>query len=273
MYKKYVIKPRSGWIPVNLRELWEFRDLFFILSQREVKLRYKQTILGIAWVLLQPLLTAILFALIFGRVAKMPSDGDPYVLFAFAGLLPWIMFSQGLQRASNSLIQESKLISKVYFPRVLLPSACCAAVIIDFLVSLSALAVLLVYYQVPLTLNLLFLPLLLLCTLLCTIGISLWFSAFNVYYRDFMYALPFFIQLWMYASPVVYSGSMISEKWGLLYSLNPLVGIIEAFRWSLLGRDTFPFASFTISLGISFGMLFMGMIVFRRIERYFADVI
>lgn len=267
------IQHTSGWSALNFREMWEFRDLFLILASRDVKLRYKQTALGVIWVILQPLLASLIFAVIFGRLANLPSDGMPYILFVYAGMLPWNLFSASLQRAGNSLISDSRLITKVYFPRLIIPIASSAAVLVDFCVAFIVMAGLLIFYRVPPSLNMLMLPVLVLITLLVSVGVSLWLSALNVYYRDFMYALPFAIQVWMYASPLVYSGSIIPDRWKPIYGLNPMSGIIDAFRWSLLGAGAFP--SLTLGLAVVIGCIFFigGAFVFRRVERSFADVV
>lgn len=253
--------------------LWRYRDLLYILAMRDVKLRYKQTALGIIWVVLQPLVAALIFAIIFGRFANLPSSGVPYLPFVFAGMLPWNLFSGALQRAGNSLISDSRLISKVYFPRMAIPVASSAAVLIDFAVALAVMFGLLLFYGIPLTANLLALPLLLLLTLLISVGVSLFLSALNVYYRDFMYALPFVVQVWMYATPVVYSIDLIPEALRGIYALNPLVGVIDGFRWALLGLGDFPLMSLFLSLVIGMILFIGGAFVFQRVERNFADVI
>jgi lipopolysaccharide transport system permease protein len=268
-----VIQRSLGWASVNLGELWAYRDLLLILAGRDVKLRYKQTALGIIWVILQPVVAALIFTVIFGRFARLPSDGMPYLLFAFCGLLPWNYFSGALQRAGNSLISDSKLISKVYFPRLLVPLASSVAVLIDFAVMLVVLVILMLFYQVAPTWRLFSLPFFLLLTTLAATGISLWFSALNVQYRDFMYALPFMIQAWMYASPIVYPMSIVPTPWRLLYSLNPAVGFIEGFRWALLGRSALSLEIVAITTIISLLAFFSGALFFRRVERRFADVI
>jgi lipopolysaccharide transport system permease protein len=269
------IQPESSWFPLDFRELWAFRDLFVILAMRDVKLRYKQTILGVVWVILQPLVASLIFAIIFGRIASLPSDGKPYLLFVYAGMLPWNIFAGSLQRAGNSLISDAKLITKVYFPRLIIPIASSAAVLIDFAVAFVVMLVLLVIYheQAPLTWNFLALPFLLLIVLLVSIGVSLFLSALNVYYRDFMYALPFVVQVWMYASPLVYSVAMIPDRWRVIYALNPMTGIIDGFRWALLGTGAFPWLS--MSLSILIGCLFFlgGAYTFQRVESRFADVV
>src|SRR5579859_484422 len=233
-----VIQPARGWHLMAWRELWSYRDLLWLLAGRDVKLRYKQTALGLIWVVLQPLVAALIFAVIFGHFGKLPSDGSPYVLFVFAGLMPWNYFAGALQRAGNSLVVDSNLIRRVYFPREILPLASTAAMLIDFAVTLAVFFALMLIYQVPLTWRLLALPAFLLLNTIMALGASLWLSALNVQYRDFMYALPFLLQVWMYASPVVYATSIIPKAWQGLFSLNPAVGFIEGFRWSLLGTGT-----------------------------------
>lgn len=267
------IEPARGWAELNFRELWAYRDLLLILALRDVKLRYKQTALGIIWVVLQPLVAALIFAVIFGRFANLPSSGVPYVLFVFAGLLPWNLFSGALQRAGNSLVGDARLISKVYFPRMVIPVASSAAVLVDFAVSLVVMLALLLLYGWGLTWNLLPLPALLLVALLIAVGVSLFISALNVYYRDFMYALPFLIQVWMYASPVVYSADLIPTPLKPFYAINPLVGLIDGFRWALLGTGAFPALTLGISTAVGLLLFFAGSLVFQRVERNFADVV
>jgi lipopolysaccharide transport system permease protein len=267
------IKPSKGWSSLNLKELWSYRDLFWILALRDVKLRYKQTALGITWVLLQPILTSGIFALIFGLLAKLPSGDSPYLLFAFAGTLPWTLFSQSLSRAGGSLVSSKDMISKVYFPRMILPIASTLSVMVDFLVGLASMGVLFLIYKVPLTWRLSVIPGLVVVNLLIAVGVSFWVSAFSVYYRDFIYVLPFVTQAWMYASPVAYSSEIVPQSWANIYALNPMVGIIDGFRWALLGQGEFSWISIGISLGVGVIMFFGGAFVFRRVERSFADVV
>ena len=269
-----VIRPTRGWAALNMGDLWRYRDLLLILAGRDVKLRYKQTLLGVTWVILQPLLTALIFTVIFGNFAKMPSDGMPYMLFTFAGLLPWNLFAQSLQRAGNSLVGSTAMITKVYFPRMSIPVASTGAVLIDFGVSLAVCVVLMVVYQVAPTWRLLTLPFFLILTLVTAVGVSLWLSALSVYYRDFMYAIPFVIQAWMYASPVAYAASIVPERWRLLYSLNPAMGFIEGFRWALLGGES-PLTVQMVAISTLGALVAFvsGAFIFRRIERGFADVI
>ena len=269
-----VIRPTRGWAALNMGDLWRYRDLLLILAGRDVKLRYKQTLLGVTWVILQPLLTALIFTVIFGNFAKMPSDGQPYMLFTFAGLLSWNLFSQSLQRAGNSLVDSAAMISKVYFPRMSIPVASTGAVLVDFGVSLAVFVVLMVVYQVAPTWRLLTLPFFLMLTLVTAVGVSLWLSALSVYYRDFMYAIPFIIMAWMYASPVAYAASIVPERWRLLYSLNPALGFIEGFRWALLGGES-PLTVQMVAISTLGALVAFvsGAFIFRRIERGFADVI
>ncbi len=265
-----VIEPKGG--AVEWLELWRFRDLFLILAERDIRLRYRQTALGVVWVVLQPLAASLIFAAIFGLFAKLPSDGTPYLLFVFAAMLAWNLFSGGVQRAGNSLITDARLITKIYFPRAIIPVASVTAVLLDLAVASVVMLVLMLLYGTSLTWSIVALPVLIVITLAITLGMSLLFSALSVYYRDFSYALPFILQVWMYASPVVYSSSLVPERWRLLYGLNPLVGVIDGFRWALLGGPV-PIASLIESAVISSLMLVVGAAVFKRVERSFADVI
>ena len=271
------IRPTKGWVALNLGELWQYRDLLWILVERDIKVIYKQTALGIIWVALQPLIAAIILAVIFGRVAKLPSDGAPYLLFVFCGLTAWNYFSHATQRSSNSLVRNAQLVSKVYFPRMLIPISHIFAALVDFTVMLVMLFIFMLVYRVPLTPRLAAIPFFLLLTATTSTGVALWFSALSVKYRDCNYALPFFLQIWMYASPVVYPtsmvSSMVSPKWQALFELNPVVGIIEGFRWAVLGRSTLNSTLICITVAVSLLVLFSGAFFFRRVERTFADVI
>jgi lipopolysaccharide transport system permease protein len=247
--------------------------LLGILAGRDVKLRYKQTAVGVIWVVLQPLVAAVIFAVIFGYFAQLPGDGRPYLLFAFSGLLPWNYFAGILQRAGDSLIRDGALITKVYFPRLLLPLASTTAVLVDLAVALAVLGVLMAIYQVSPTWRVLTLPVFLLLTTLTATGVSLWLSALNVQYRDFVYALPFLIQVWMYASPVAYATSLVPERWRWLYSLNPAVGFIEGFRWALLGRSALTPGMVAVATLVAVIAFVTGVFFFRQVERRFADVV
>lgn len=257
----------------SFKELLEFSDLLFILTIRDIKLRYKQTALGVVWVVLQPLLTSIIFAVFFGRFANLPSEGVPYIIFSFSGLISWNFFSQAIQKASNSVVHESRLISKVYFPRIFLPTSCCLAPMVDFLVNMVVMFILLILYQVPFTANLILLPFFIFFLLFFSIGISLVFSSIYVHLRDIQLIIPFMLQVWMFTSPLAYSLDIIPQELSFFYSLNPLVGIISAFRWCFLGELNFPFLSFSISLAFSLIAFLGGLLMFRRMERNFVDVI
>ena len=266
------IRPPRGWAMVNLGEVWAYRDVLFTLAWRDIKLRYKQTALGVAWVILQPLAAGLIFAVIFGHFARLPSDGIPYLLFVFAGLIAWQLFAGMLQRAGGSLVNESRLITKVYFPRVLVPAASAAAVLVDFTVSFAVMLGLLGVYHVWPGWPILLLPALALLVVALGAGLSLWLAALNVKYRDFMYATPFLIQIWMYATPVVYAASLVPEKWRGWFALNPLVGVVEGFRYALLGRSAGGTGTAVlISVVAALMALLSGALVFRRMERGFAD--
>lgn len=265
------IRARRGWTALGAAELWEYRDVLLMLALRDVKLRYRQTALGVAWVVLQPLVAGTIFALIFGHFAKLPSAGRPYLPFVFAGLLGWNLFAGILQRAGNSLVAEARLISKVYFPRLLIPCASAVSALVDFLVSLSVMVVILAWNGLWPGWWLTLFPVALAVTLVLAIGTSLWVSALNVRYRDFMYALPFLIQVWMYASPVVYGLELVPERWRAAFALNPLVGILGAFRAALLGGDGSVFVPLAFASGLAALVLITGAFFFRQMEKGFAD--
>lgn len=268
-----VIRPRSGWAAINLSELWAYRDLLFILIGRDVKLRYKQTALGVIWVVLQPLIAALIFTVVFGRYAKMPSDGLPYLLFVFTGLVVWNFFSGAIQRASNSLVTNTQLVTKVYFPRLLIPLAHTLSVLIDCAVMLVVLAVLMGFHRFAPPWQVVTLPLFLLLACLCATGVSLWLSALSVKYRDFVYVVPFLLQVWMFASPVVYATSMFPADKVAWFSLNPAVGFVEGTRWAILGSATVQGVALCASVGVSLVFFVTGAVFFRRVERRFADII
>ena len=267
-----VIEPSKGWIPLNLRDLWQYRDLFYILTMRDIKVRYKQTALGAVWAIIQPLFTMLIFTLFFGRLAGMPSDGIPYPLFAYAGLLPWTFFSNAVTNSGNSLIGNSNLITKIYFPRMIIPAASVASGLLDFLIAFGLLVVLMFYYGVGLSINILILPVLIVLTGLLAIGIGMWMSALNVKFRDIRYALPFLIQLGMFATPIIYPSSLVPEKWRWLIALNPLSGQIEAYRSAFFGKP-FDWLALSISAVLTLAILFYAAYTFRRMEKSFADVI
>jgi len=266
-----VIEPTTGWSAINFRELWTYRDLLRILAGRDVKLRYKQTGLGITWVILQPLVAALIFTVMFGRFARLPSDGHPYIVFAFSGIIAWNYFAAVLQRAGNSLITDARLITKVYFPRLAIPLASTFSAMIDLSVSLAVMTVLMVIYGVSPTWRLLLLPVFIILTAVTATGVSLWLSALNVRYRDFVHAMPFMLQVWMLASPVAYATSIVPEKWRVLYGLNPAVAFVEGFRWSILGSSSITPQMVMITSAVALVVFVGGAFFFRRVERGFAD--
>ena len=267
------IEPTSGWSALNLRELWTYRDLLMILAGRDVKLRYKQTGLGIAWVVLQPLIAAAIFAVMFGRFARLPSDGHPYLVFVFCGVVVWGYFAAVLQRAGNSLITDQRLITKVYFPRLAIPLASTFSALIDLLVALVVLAVLMIAYGIMPTWRLAALPFFVSLAAVTATGVSLWLSALNVRYRDFVHAMPFLLQVWMFASPVAYATTIVPEKYRLLYSLNPAVAFIEGVRWSVLGTSSIRGEMVVLTAVVATLVFVAGAFFFRRVERGFADTV
>ena len=267
------IKPSHGWGLPSLRELAEYWELLYFLVWRDVKVRYKQTFIGVAWAILQPLMTMMIFTVIFGNFAKLPSDGLPYPIFAFTALLPWNYFSQAISRSGLSLVGDSSLIRKVYFPRLIIPLASVAAPLVDFFVSFLVLLIMMAWFGIAPSWGLLFLPLFLLLALMTALAVGLWLSPLNVRYRDVGHTIPFLLQFWMYASPVAYSISLIPEKWRLLYSLNPMAGVIEGFRWALLGKESPAFAVMALSAVMVAALLLGGIVFFKRTERTFADII
>ena len=268
------IVPTSGWQAINLPELWQFRDLLTTLAQRDVKLRYRQTSLGVLWVILQPLLAAGIFSFVFGKVAKLPApNGIPYLVFSYAGLLAWNAFSSTLTKTSSCLLQNSNLVSKVYFPRLALPLSTVFSTLIDFGVAFVVMIVLMLVNHVVPTLGILLLPVWLLLIVLLALGVGLYASALMVSYRDIQYVLPVVTQFLLYASPVAYSASLVPAKYRLIFEINPLTGLLEAFRWSLLGVGNFPLAAVTYSAIITVVVLVAGAFSFKSMERKFADVI
>jgi len=269
-----VIEPSRGWTSLKLGELWEYRELLYFLAWRDIKIRYKQTALGLAWAVLQPLITMLIFALFFGKLAKMPSDHIPYPLFAFAALVPWTFFANGLTQASNSLVGSANLIKKVYFPRLVVPISVVLAGLPDFLLSFIVLLGLMLYYGIfPQLSVILWLPLLLLLACATALGVGLWLSALNVKYRDVRYIVGFLTQIWMFATPVVYPASLLGGKWRLIFSINPMVGVVEGFRWALLKTDTAPGPSILVSAATAVVILITGTFYFRRMEKTFADIV
>ena len=269
------IKPSKGLAALNLRDLWLYRELIYFMIWREVKVRYKQTMLGAAWAIIQPVMTMIVFTFLFGRIAKLPTDGNiPYPIFSYTALLPCGLFVAALNQASRSLTSNQNMVSKIYFPRLVLPLASILSGLVDFVIAFVILIGLMFYYHVTPSINVLWaLPLFLLLTIVTALGVALWLSAINVQYRDVNYALPFMTQFWLFATPVAYSSSLISQKWQLVYSLNPMAGVVNGFRWALLGVGNGPDARLWVSVCISLLVLISGLYYFRNMEKTFADTI
>jgi len=269
-----VYEPSHGWTSINLGEVWEYRELLLFLTWRDIMVRYKQAALGVAWAILQPLLTMVIFSVIFGQLAKLPSDGIPYPVFSYVALLPWNFFAGSLTRAGVSLVASSNLITKVYFPRLIIPMSAVVAGLVDFAIAFVILLGLMLFYGIVPTWNVLWLPLFLLLTLLTSLAVSLWLSALNVQYRDVQYAIPFLVQAWMYASPVAYSAGLIPSSgiWRIIYGLNPMAGVIQGFRWALLGGNP-PDILMAVSTAMVLVLLLTGLIYFKNMEKIFADVV
>lgn len=266
------IRPSRTWVALNLRDLWAYRELLYFLTWRDVKVRYKQTVLGAAWAVIQPLGTMLIFTLFFGKLAGMPSGGVPYPLFAYAGLLPWTFFSNAVTNSGNSLVGSSNLITKVYFPRMVIPGAAVGAGLVDFAIAFVILAGLMVYYGVRVSPNVLMLPILVILTALLALGVGMWMSALNVKYRDIRYALPFVIQLWMFASPIIYPSTIVPAKWRWVLALNPFAGIIEGYRSALFGQ-TFDWVALGLAAAFTLTILTYAAYDFRRMEKTFADLV
>ncbi len=267
------IEPSQGWVAIKLHELWEYRELLYFLAWRDIKVRYKQTVLGAAWAIIQPFFIMVVFSLFFGRLAKIPSDGVPYPIFSYAALVPWTFFANGLSQASNSVVNSSDLIRKVYFPRLAIPIASVLGGAVDFVLAFVVLMGMMFYYGMVPTINILWLPLFLLLALVTALGAGLWLSTLNVQYRDVRYVVPFLTQLWLFVTPIAYPSSLLSESWRTLFGINPMVGVVEGFRWALLGTRTGPGLGITASALAALALLVSGVFYFRRVERTFADVV
>lgn len=270
--ERRVIEPARGWLGVNWREVWRYRELLYFLTWRDVKIRYKQTVLGVLWAFLQPFLKLVVFSVIFGRMAGIDSEGFPYPIFVYAGLLPWQFFSESLSRSSFSVVAGANLVTKVYFPRLIIPIASVGGCLVDFAVSFSILAALMIYYGVPLTLSTLAVVPLVFLTILAALGTGILLSSWNVAYRDFHHLIPFGIQLWLFATPVIYPVRIVPEKWQKLLALNPMTGIVDAYRAAILGRP-FAWKTLLISTAVTVVIFFFGLFYFRRVESRFADIV
>lgn len=266
------IRPMDGWVPVDLKELWEYRELLQTFVVRDVKVRYKQTALGATWAVIQPLFMMVVFTLFFGRLAKIPSEGIPYPIFSYAALLPWTLFAEGLSRSTGSMISNAGIMTKVYFPRLILPLSSAISPLVDFTIAFVILLGMMLYFGFYPTVNIICLPAFILLALATSLGVGLWLSALNVQYRDFQYTVPFLIQLWLFASPVVYPSTLLPEPYRIIYGLNPMAGVIEGFRWALLGT-TPPSSLMAVSIGVAIAILISGAFYFRRMEKTFADVV
>lgn len=268
------IQPSKGWVSLKLKELWEYRELLYFLVWRDVKVRYKQTVLGAAWAIIQPFFTMVVFSLFFGRLAKVPSDGIPYPIFSYAALVPWTYFAHGLAQSTNSMVGSANLIKKVYFPRLVIPISGVLSGLPDFVLAFSVLIGMMFYYGLyPQGAALLWLPPLLLLSLVTALGVGLWLSAMNVKYRDIRHIVPFMTQFWLFATPVAYPSSLLSEPWRTVYGLNPMVGVVEGFRWVLLGSGNQPGPMVAVSACMALVLLVSGAFYFRRMEKIFADVV
>jgi len=268
-----VIEPSKGWVSLKLDELWEYRELLYFLTWRDIKVRYKQTVLGATWAIIQPFFTMVVFSLFFGQLAKIPSDGVPYPIFSYTALVPWTFFAAGLAQSSNSLVGSANLIKKVYFPRLTIPIATVLSGVVDFFLAFIVLFGMMLFYGIVPTINVIWLPLFVLLALVTSLGVGLWLSAMNVQFRDVRYTIPFLTQFWLFATPIAYPSSLLDEPWRTLYGLNPMVGVVEGFRWALLGTDTAPGPIIIVSALAALALLVSGAFYFRRLEKTFADVV
>jgi lipopolysaccharide transport system permease protein len=267
-----VIEAPKGMAALNLGDLWVYRELIAFMTWRDVIVRYKQTFLGVAWAILRPFLSMVVFTIFFGNLAQVPSDGIPYPIFSYTALLPWELFSKALSDASRSLVQNSNMVTKIYFPRMILPLASVLAGVVDFAIAFLVLIGMMMYYHIAPTSNIIYLPLFILLALVTSFGTGLWLSAANVAYRDVNYILPFLTQMWMFITPIVYSASMVPEKWQVIYALNPMAGVVNGFRWALLGSEP-PAPTMWISVGVAIILLISGLFYFKKMERQFADLV
>jgi lipopolysaccharide transport system permease protein len=267
------IEPSKGWVSLKLTELWEYRELLYFFIWRDLKVRYKQTVLGATWAIIQPFFTMIVFSIFFGKLAKMPSDGIPYPIFSYAALVPWSFFANGLNQASNSLVGNSNLIKKIYFPRMSMPITSVLGGFVDFVLAFIMLIGMIFYYGMVPTINVIWLPFFLMLAFMTSLGASLWLSAMYVQFRDVRHIIPFLTQIWLFATPIAYPSSLLSEPWRTLYGINPMVGVVEGFRWALLGANTAPGPIIIVSSFTAVGLLISGAFYFRRMEKTFADVV
>jgi lipopolysaccharide transport system permease protein len=266
------ISPMNGWVPINFKEILEYRELLQMFILRDIKVRYKQTALGAAWAVIQPFFMMVVFTLFFGKLANIPSEGIPYPIFSYTGLLPWILFAEGLTRSTSSMVGNASIMTKVYFPRLILPISAVISPLVDFAIAFVILLGMMLYFGFIPTINIIWLPAFLILALATSLGVGLWFSALNVQYRDFQFTVPFLIQLWLFASPVVYPSSLLPEPYSTIYGLNPMAGVIEGFRWALLGTSP-PNLLIAVSAVVVIVILVSGAYYFKRMEKTFADVV
>lgn len=267
------IKPSKGWVPLNLSDFKEYRQLLYFFIWRDIKVRYKQTVMGASWAIIQPLFTMVIFSLFFGNLAKVPSDDVPYPIFSYAALVPWTFFANGVLQASNCLVNNANMIKKTYFPRLTMPTASVLAGVIDFVLAFIVLLMIMVFFGVSPTTNIIWLPFFLLLALITSLGVSFWFSAMNAQFRDVRYIVPFLLQAWLFLTPVAYPSSLLSEPWRTLYGLNPMAGVVEGFRWALLDTNTAPGPITLVSAVVALLVFITGLYYFRRMEKTFADVL
>ena len=269
----FVIQPAHGWISLRLRELWEYRELLYFLTWRDIKVRYKQTLVGASWAIIQPFFTMVVFTLFFGRLAKIPSEGVPYPIFSYTALLPWTFFAQAMNQSANSLVGSANLLTKVYFPRLGIPLSASLVPLVDFAIAFTVLIGMMFFYQIYPTTAVVWLPAFLLLAFAASLGVGLWLSAIAVQYRDVRYIIPFLTQLWLFATPVIYPSSLLQGPWRIILGLNPMTGVVEGFRWGLLGIGEAPGAKIWASVGVALLLLVTGVIYFNRMEETFADVV
>ncbi len=268
------LRPSKGWVSLRLGELWRYRELLYFLTWRDIKVRYKQTVIGAAWAIIQPFTTMVVFSLFFGQLAGIPSDNLPYPIFSYAALVPWTFFAASLTNTSNSLVGNANLIKKIYFPRLVIPLSAVLSNVVDFCLAFGVLLLMMLAYGILPTINIVFLPFFLLLALVTALGVGLWLSAMNVQFRDVRYVVPFLVQVWMFITPIAYPSSLIqNEALRALYGINPMAGVVEGFRWALLGTQTAPSGILALSTLVSILLLVSGLFYFRRMEKTFADVI
>ena len=268
-----LIQPSKGWVPLRVKELWDYRELLYFFIWRDIKVRYKQTLMGVSWAIIQPIMTMVIFSIFFGKLAGVPSDNIPYPIFSYTALVPWTFFSNGLTQGSNSLVNNADMLRKIYFPRLTLPAATVLSGLLDFFLALFVLFGMMMYYSIIPTVNIIWLPFFLVLTVITSLGVSLWLSVLNVQFRDVRYTLPFITQAWLFATPIAYPSSLLSEPWRTIYAINPMVGVVEGFRWALLGTEPAPGPMVLVSTLVAILVLIGGIYYIRRMERTFADVV